>query len=54
MGFWAGGQLDVKQYLWWDRILLDQANIACITQESTFQECENFWRYCHIQIHIPV
>lgn len=54
MGFWAGGQLDVRRFgeeqcLRWDesygRILFDQANTACMTQESTFQECESFWSY---------
>lgn len=62
-GFWADGQLDVRrvgeeQCLWWDesygRVLLDEASNACITQESTFQECESFWSYCHIQIQIPI
>lgn len=60
MGFWVGGQLEVRkvgeeQCLWWDesygRIVLDT---SCLTQEYTFQVCESFWRYCHIQIHIPI
>lgn len=63
MGFWAGGQLDIRrvgeeQCLRWDesydRILFDQANTACMTQESSFQQRESFWSYYHIQIHIPI